>query len=115
MLPTPEVKPRSRTRRRPSGRAVTSETPRPASVRYVFRAPSRKRHARLRTRLAGVVAFALAAGAAVSAVLTFGTGTLDGAFWVTSPGLALGMAALAIPFLGSGPCSATPGSAPGPR
>ncbi|MBU6535662.1 hypothetical protein HZS56_31960 [Streptomyces sp. A108] len=57
-------------------------------------------HARLRTRLAGVVAFALAAGAAVSAVLTFGTGTLDGAFWVTSLGLALGMAALAIPFLG---------------
>ncbi|MBZ6294345.1 hypothetical protein ACFXAQ_12130 [Streptomyces olivaceus] len=57
-------------------------------------------HARLRTRLAGVVAFALAAGVAVSAVLTYGTGTLDGNFWITSLGLALGMAALAVPFLG---------------
>ncbi|MEU3733877.1 hypothetical protein AB0E81_31440 [Streptomyces sp. NPDC033538] len=57
-------------------------------------------HARLRTRLVGVVAFALAAGAAVSAVLQFGIGTLDGNFWVTSLGLSLGMAALAVPFLG---------------
>ncbi|MEU6106684.1 hypothetical protein [Streptomyces flaveolus] len=57
-------------------------------------------HARLRTRLVGVVAFALAAGAAVSAVLQFGIGTLDGNFWITSLGLALGMAALAVPFLG---------------
>ncbi|CAL9464094.1 hypothetical protein [Streptomyces sp. enrichment culture] len=57
-------------------------------------------HAKLRTRLAGVVAFALAAGAAVSAVLTYGTGTLDDNFWITSLGLALGMAALAVPFLG---------------
>ncbi|WP_077796383.1 hypothetical protein [Streptomyces sp. JHA26] len=57
-------------------------------------------HAHLRTRLAGVVAFALAGGAAVTAVLQFGIGTLDGNYWVTSLGLGLGMAALAIPFLG---------------
>ncbi|MFI8490726.1 hypothetical protein [Streptomyces rubrogriseus] len=57
-------------------------------------------HANLRTRLAGVVAFALAGGAAVTAVLQFGIGTLDGDYWVTSLGLGLGMAALAVPFLG---------------
>jgi hypothetical protein len=57
-------------------------------------------HANLRTRLAGVIAFALAGGAAVTAVLQFGIGTLDGNYWLTSLGLGLGMAALAIPFLG---------------
>ncbi len=57
-------------------------------------------HANLRTRLTGVVAFALAGGAAVTAVLQFGIGTLDGDYWVTSLGLGLGMAALAIPLLG---------------
>ncbi|MFB7085726.1 hypothetical protein [Streptomyces sp. NPDC056296] len=57
-------------------------------------------HAGLRLRLAGVIAFALAAGAAVTAVLQFGIGTLDGNFWLTSLGMGLGMAALAIPFLG---------------
>ncbi len=56
--------------------------------------------ARLRTRLVGVAAFALAAGAAVTAVLQFGIGTLDGNFWLTSLGVGLGMAALAVPFLG---------------
>ncbi|MFF8633667.1 hypothetical protein ACF052_05620 [Streptomyces pilosus] len=57
-------------------------------------------HTNLRTRLVGVVAFALAGGAAVTAVLQFGIGTLAGNYWVTSLGLGLGMAALAIPFLG---------------
>ncbi|MDQ0792398.1 hypothetical protein [Streptomyces sp. B1I3] len=57
-------------------------------------------HAGLRLRLAGVLAFVLAAGAAVTAVLQFGIGTLDGNFWITSLGLGLGMAALAVPFLG---------------
>ncbi|WP_406140090.1 hypothetical protein [Streptomyces sp. NBC_01089] len=57
-------------------------------------------HSGLRLRLAGVIAFALAAGAAVTAVLQFGIGTLDGNFWLTSLGMSLGMAALAIPFLG---------------
>ncbi|MFI8194215.1 hypothetical protein ACIF8T_36730 [Streptomyces sp. NPDC085946] len=53
-----------------------------------------------RTRFVGVVAFALAAGAAVAAVLQFGIGTLDGNYGIASLGLALGMAALAIPLLG---------------
>ncbi|MFJ6070989.1 hypothetical protein ACIQFU_09095 [Streptomyces sp. NPDC093065] len=57
-------------------------------------------HAGRRTRLAGVIAFALAGGAAVTAVLQFGIGTLDGNYWITSLGLGLGMAALAIPLLG---------------
>ncbi|WP_256106561.1 hypothetical protein [Streptomyces sp. ODS05-4] len=57
-------------------------------------------HAGLRIRLAGVVAFALAAGAAVAAILQFAVGTLDGSFLTTWLGLSLGMAALAIPFLG---------------
>ncbi|MFG3250885.1 hypothetical protein [Streptomyces sp. NPDC048187] len=57
-------------------------------------------HANLRIRIAGVAAFALAGGAAVAAVLQFGVGTLDGDYWVTSLGLGLGMAALAVPLLG---------------
>ncbi|MEU9591642.1 hypothetical protein ACGF7W_33735 [Streptomyces sp. NPDC048219] len=57
-------------------------------------------HTNLRTRLVGVIAFALAGGAAVTAVLQFGIGTLDGNYGVTSLGLGLGMAALAIPLLG---------------
>ncbi|MFB7085640.1 hypothetical protein [Streptomyces sp. NPDC056296] len=55
------------------------------------------------------------ASAAVTAVLQFGIGTLDGNFWLTSLGTGLGMAALAVPFLGlESLCSAGPGSAPAP-
>ncbi|MEV8637278.1 hypothetical protein AB0395_37110 [Streptosporangium sp. NPDC051023] len=56
-------------------------------------------HANLRRRLAGVILFALVAGAAVAAVLQYGFGSLHGAYWLTALGLSLGMAALSIPFL----------------
>ncbi|MEV5413132.1 hypothetical protein AB0K60_30380 [Thermopolyspora sp. NPDC052614] len=56
-------------------------------------------HANLRRRLAGVIAFALIAGASVAAVLQYGFGSLNGNYWLTALGLSLGMAALAIPFL----------------
>ncbi|MFD6784050.1 hypothetical protein [Streptomyces diastaticus] len=57
-------------------------------------------HSRLRTRLVGVLAFSLVAGAAVAAFLQFATGSLDGNYWLTSLGLSLGMAALATAFVG---------------
>ncbi|WP_433362750.1 hypothetical protein [Streptosporangium sp. CA-115845] len=56
-------------------------------------------HANLRRRLAGVILFALVAGAAVAAVLQYGFGSLHGDYWLTALGLSLGMAALSIPFL----------------
>jgi hypothetical protein len=57
-------------------------------------------HAGLRTRLAGVLTFAVVAGAAVVAFLQYGTGTLDGNYVVTAAGMALGMAALAATLVG---------------
>ncbi|MEV6201351.1 hypothetical protein AB0M64_15385 [Streptomyces sp. NPDC051771] len=54
----------------------------------------------LRTRLTGVVLFSLLAGAAVTAFLQYGTGSLTGAYWVTALGLSLGMAALSTTFIG---------------
>ncbi|MEV0616456.1 hypothetical protein AB0I81_24290 [Nonomuraea sp. NPDC050404] len=57
-------------------------------------------HANLRRRVAGAILFALVAGAAVAAVLQYGFGSLHGTYWLTALGLALGMAALSIPFLG---------------
>ncbi|MFF0578268.1 hypothetical protein ACFY19_04390 [Streptosporangium saharense] len=56
-------------------------------------------HVNLRRRLAGVILFALVAGATVAAVLQYGFGSLDGDYWFTALGLALGMAALSVPFL----------------
>ncbi|MDH2426909.1 hypothetical protein [Sphaerisporangium sp. TRM90804] len=56
-------------------------------------------HANVRRRLAGVILFALVAGAAVAAVLQYGFGSLHGTYWLTALGLSLGMAALSIPFL----------------
>ncbi|MFB4284729.1 MULTISPECIES: hypothetical protein [unclassified Nonomuraea] len=53
-------------------------------------------HANLRRRLTGVILFALVAGAAV---LQYGFGPLHDTYWLTALGLALGMAALSIPFL----------------
>ncbi|MGW5510695.1 hypothetical protein ACWEV9_23405 [Streptomyces albogriseolus] len=57
-------------------------------------------HSGLRTRLVGVLAFSLVAGAAVATFLQFGTGSLDGNYWLTSLGLSLGMAALSTTFIG---------------
>lgn len=57
-------------------------------------------HRGLRMRLAGSVLFSLLAGAAVTALLQFGTGTLAGNYWLTSLGLSLGMAALSMTFIG---------------
>ncbi|MFJ9034864.1 hypothetical protein ACIRQP_41940 [Streptomyces sp. NPDC102274] len=54
----------------------------------------------LRTRLAGVVLFSLLAGAAVTAFLQYGTGSLSGDYWFTALGLSLGMAALSMTFIG---------------
>ncbi|MBM7458371.1 ABC transporter permease [Rhodococcus coprophilus] len=55
---------------------------------------------RLLLRVVGVVAFAVIAGAALTAILQFGTGSLAGNYWLTAEGLALGMAALALTVLG---------------
>lgn len=55
---------------------------------------------RLLLRLVGVVVFALFAGAALTAILQFGTGSLAGNYWLTAEGLALGMGALALTVLG---------------
>ncbi|MFE0677118.1 hypothetical protein [Streptomyces sp. NPDC058867] len=54
----------------------------------------------LRTRLLGVLLYAVAAGAAITALLQFGTGSLDGGYGVTSLGLALGITALSGTMLG---------------
>ncbi|MFJ5088934.1 hypothetical protein [Streptomyces sp. NPDC088674] len=56
--------------------------------------------ATLRARLGGVIAFALVAAAGVTAVLHFATGTIDGEYARTWLGLAFGMLALGLPFLG---------------
>jgi hypothetical protein len=57
-------------------------------------------HRHLRTRLAAALGFALLAGFAVGAFLQYATGSLDGDHLLTSLGLALGMAALSLTFLG---------------
>ncbi|MFF2728902.1 hypothetical protein ACFVS9_13495 [Streptomyces sp. NPDC058008] len=57
-------------------------------------------HGALRTRLTGAVLFSLLAGAAVTALLQYGTGSLTGNYWLTAVGLSLGMAALSMTFIG---------------
>ncbi|GAB2800919.1 hypothetical protein GCM10027073_36450 [Streptomyces chlorus] len=57
-------------------------------------------HTGLRTRLTGAVLFSLLAGAAVTAFLQYGTGSLAGDYWFTALGLSLGMAALSMTFIG---------------
>ncbi|MEU3663716.1 hypothetical protein AB0E77_28825 [Streptomyces sp. NPDC032940] len=57
-------------------------------------------HRGLRTRLAGAVLFSLLAGAAVTAFLQYGTGSLTGNYAVTALGVSLGMAALSMTFIG---------------
>ncbi|WP_329343630.1 hypothetical protein OG252_45160 [Streptomyces sp. NBC_01352] len=57
-------------------------------------------HAGRWLRLTGTIAFAAVAGFAVAALLQYGTGSLSGNYWITSLGLSLGMAALALTLLG---------------
>lgn len=57
-------------------------------------------HAGLRTRLTGAILFSAVAGASVAAYLTHVTGTLDSNYWLAAAGLALGMAALSLTFIG---------------
>ncbi|MGW0043285.1 ABC transporter permease [Rhodococcus sp. NPDC003348] len=56
--------------------------------------------ANLRIRLIGVLGFSVVAGAAITAFLQYGTGSLTGNYWLTAAGLALGVAALACTMLG---------------
>jgi len=65
--------------------------------------------AALGLRLAGVLLFALVAGFSVVAVLQYGFGSLAGNYWLTSLGLALGMAALSVPLLALGSLLGLPG------
>ncbi|MER7199559.1 hypothetical protein CG723_23865 [Streptomyces sp. CB01635] len=57
-------------------------------------------HRGLRVRLAGALTFSVVAGAAVAAVLQFGTHSIDGSFGLTALGVILGMAALSTTLLG---------------
>ncbi|MET9670982.1 hypothetical protein ABZY19_37535 [Streptomyces sp. NPDC006475] len=54
----------------------------------------------LRIRMAGVLLFSLLAGAAITAVLQFGTGSLAGSYGLSALGLSLGMAALSVTLIG---------------
>lgn len=57
-------------------------------------------HRGLRTRLAGAVLFSVVAGAAIAAVLQFGTHSIDGNYGLTALGVVLGMTALSTTLLG---------------
>ncbi|MFJ8826882.1 hypothetical protein ACIREE_34560 [Streptomyces sp. NPDC102467] len=57
-------------------------------------------HRGLRVRLAGALIFSAVAGAAVAAVLQFGTHSIDGSYGLTALGVMLGMAALSTILLG---------------
>ncbi|MFZ3494901.1 hypothetical protein ACODT5_17070 [Streptomyces sp. 5.8] len=57
-------------------------------------------HRGLRTRLAGALLFSVVTGAAVAAVLQFATHSIDGTYWLTALGIALGMAAMSTVLLG---------------
>ncbi|MDX3434211.1 hypothetical protein PV664_35725 [Streptomyces sp. ME01-18a] len=54
----------------------------------------------LRVRLAGVLLISLVAGAAITAVLQFGTGSLAGSYGLSTLGLTLGMAASSFTLIG---------------
>ncbi|NLU83591.1 ABC transporter permease [Rhodococcus sp. HNM0569] len=51
-------------------------------------------------RVAGAIGFAVVAGIAVTAVLQFWLGTLDGPFWSTAAAFALGIGAISLAVLG---------------
>ncbi|MFB7652410.1 MULTISPECIES: hypothetical protein [unclassified Streptomyces] len=57
-------------------------------------------HRGLRMRLAGAVLFSVVAGAAIAAVLQFGTHSIDGNYGPTALGVILGMTALSTTLLG---------------
>lgn len=57
-------------------------------------------HRGLRTRLAGAILFSLVAGAAVAAVLQFGTHSIGGDYWLNAFGVVLGMTAMSTTLLG---------------
>lgn len=57
-------------------------------------------HRGLRTRLTGAVLFSVAAGAAVVAVLQFGTHSIDGDYGLTALGVILGVTAMSTTLLG---------------
>ncbi|MEW2166504.1 hypothetical protein AB0912_26430 [Streptomyces sp. NPDC007084] len=57
-------------------------------------------HRGLRTRLTGALLFSVVAGAAVAAVLQFGTHSIDGDYGITALGVILGMAAMSTTLLG---------------
>jgi len=51
-------------------------------------------------RIVGSLAFSVIAGLATTALLRFGLGTVDGAFWSTAAGVGLGIAAISLTVLG---------------
>ncbi|MFG3133228.1 hypothetical protein ACGFZU_36715 [Streptomyces tendae] len=57
-------------------------------------------HRGLRIRLTGAVLFSVVAGAAIAAVLQFGTHSVDGDYGLTALGVILGMTALSTTLLG---------------
>ncbi|GAA3309985.1 hypothetical protein GCM10020295_75890 [Streptomyces cinereospinus] len=57
-------------------------------------------HRGLRIRLSGAVLFSVVAGAAIAAVLQFGTHSIDGNYGLTALGVILGMTALSTTLLG---------------
>lgn len=57
-------------------------------------------HRGLRIRLTGALLFSVVAGAAVAAVLQFGTHSIDGNYGLTALGVVLGMAAMSTTLLG---------------
>lgn len=57
-------------------------------------------HRGVRTRLAGALLFSVVAGAAVAAVLQFGTHSIDGSYGLAALGVILGMAAMSTTLLG---------------
>ncbi|MGU3585658.1 ABC transporter permease, partial [Rhodococcus sp. C26F] len=68
---------------------------------------------RLVLRLVGVAGFAVVAGFALTALLQFGLGSLDGNYWLTAAGFTLGLAALAFTILGLEALLGLPGIAIG--
>lgn len=57
-------------------------------------------HSGLVTRLVGVVLFSLMGGAAITAFLHYGTGSITGSYWLDGLGISLGVGALSVTFIG---------------
>ncbi|GCE38485.1 ABC transporter permease [Rhodococcus sp. USK10] len=54
----------------------------------------------VKSRVAGAVLFAVSAGLALTAILQFGLGSVDGDYWTTSGAVILGIAAISLTVLG---------------